>query len=197
MRGAVTLATGYAKDRRQYGQAIGSFQAVQHLLADAFVATEGSRSAALHAGWAVDALAPDDALAAAAVAKAAPTPRSVRDGHPGPRRHRQHLGVPGACAPAPCPALQRRPRRRGASLAGCSPTAESEADVNFGDSPDEAAFRSRLRDWLRDNNPGLPASSTSDDYWAGAALAPRPLRRRVLRHVVAEGHRRPRTADRL
>ena len=26
-----------------------------------------------------------------------------------------------------------------------------------------------LRDWLRDNNPGLPASSTSDDYWAGAA----------------------------
>ena len=79
MRGAVTLATGYAKDRRQYGQAIGSFQAVQHLLADAFVATEGSRSAALHAGWAVDALAPDDALAAAAVAKAygAPAPHAV------------------------------------------------------------------------------------------------------------------------
>ena len=36
---------------------IGSFQAVQHLLADAFVATEGSRSVALHAAWAVDALA--------------------------------------------------------------------------------------------------------------------------------------------
>ena len=70
MRGAVTLAADYAKDRRQYGQAIGSFQAVQHLLADAFVATEGSHSAALHAGWAVDALAPADALGAAAVAKA-------------------------------------------------------------------------------------------------------------------------------
>jgi alkylation response protein AidB-like acyl-CoA dehydrogenase len=41
--------------------------------------------------------------------------------------------------------------------------------VDFGDAPDEAAFRSRLRDWLRDNNPGLPASSTSDDYWAGQA----------------------------
>jgi len=41
--------------------------------------------------------------------------------------------------------------------------------VDFGDSPDEAGFRSRLRTWLRDNNPGLPASSTSDDYWAGAA----------------------------
>lgn len=70
IRGAVDLAVGYAKDRRQYGTAIGSFQAVQHLLADAFVALEGSRSVALHAAWAVDALAPDDALAAAALAKA-------------------------------------------------------------------------------------------------------------------------------
>jgi alkylation response protein AidB-like acyl-CoA dehydrogenase len=41
--------------------------------------------------------------------------------------------------------------------------------VDFGDSPEEAAFRSRLCAWLRDNNPGLPASSTSDDYWAGQA----------------------------
>ncbi|HZM32003.1 MAG TPA: acyl-CoA dehydrogenase [Acidimicrobiales bacterium] len=70
MRGAVDLACGYAKERRQYGQPIGAFQAVQHLLADAFVAVEGSRSAALHAAWAVDALAPAEALAAAAVAKA-------------------------------------------------------------------------------------------------------------------------------
>ena len=36
----------------------------------AFVLMEGSRSATLHAVWAVDALDPDDALAAAAVAKA-------------------------------------------------------------------------------------------------------------------------------
>ena len=70
MRGAVDLACDYAKERRQYGRAIGSFQAVQHLLADAFVAVEGSRSAALHAAWAVDALPPDEALAAGAVAKA-------------------------------------------------------------------------------------------------------------------------------
>ena len=70
MTGAVQLAAAYATERRQYGAAIGSFQAVQHLLADAFVATEGSRSVALHAAWAVDALAPADALAAGAVAKA-------------------------------------------------------------------------------------------------------------------------------
>lgn len=41
--------------------------------------------------------------------------------------------------------------------------------MDFGDSPDEAAFRSRLRAWRRDNNLGLPASSTSDDCWAGRA----------------------------
>jgi hypothetical protein len=70
MRGAITLATDYARVRKQYGAAIGSYQAVQHLLADAFVAMEGSRSAALHAAWAVDALPADEALAAAAGAKA-------------------------------------------------------------------------------------------------------------------------------
>ena len=39
--------------------------------------------------------------------------------------------------------------------------------MDFGDSPDESAFRIRLRTWLQHNNPGLPASSTDDDYWAG------------------------------
>jgi len=70
MRGAVDLAVGYASDRRQFGRPIGSFQAVQHLLADAFVLMEGSRSVALHAAWSVDALGPVGALAAASVAKA-------------------------------------------------------------------------------------------------------------------------------
>ena len=70
MRGAIDLAVGYVSVRRQYDAAVGSFQAVQHLLADAHTAMEGSRSAALHGAWAVDALDPADALAAAASAKA-------------------------------------------------------------------------------------------------------------------------------
>ncbi len=41
--------------------------------------------------------------------------------------------------------------------------------MDFGDSSEEAAFRTRLRAWLRDNNPGLPASSTDDEYWKGQA----------------------------
>ena len=78
MRGAVTLAADYARMRVQYGAPIGSFQAVQHLLADAFVVMEGSRSIALHAAWAVDALVPAEAFAAAAAAKAY-CARSARD----------------------------------------------------------------------------------------------------------------------
>jgi hypothetical protein len=70
MQGALDLAVNYARDRAQYGQPIGAFQAVQHLLADAAVVTEGSRSVMLHAAWAVDALDEADALAAAAAAKA-------------------------------------------------------------------------------------------------------------------------------
>jgi alkylation response protein AidB-like acyl-CoA dehydrogenase len=41
--------------------------------------------------------------------------------------------------------------------------------MDFADAPEEAAFRLRLRDWLTRNNPGLPPSSTADEYWDGQA----------------------------
>jgi len=41
--------------------------------------------------------------------------------------------------------------------------------MDFRDSPAEAEFRARLRTWLADNNPGLPTSSTDDEYWARQA----------------------------
>ena len=41
--------------------------------------------------------------------------------------------------------------------------------MDFGDSSEEAAFRLRLREWLTRNNPGLPPSSTADEYWDGQA----------------------------
>ncbi|HWC38041.1 MAG TPA: acyl-CoA dehydrogenase family protein [Acidimicrobiales bacterium] len=70
MHGAIDVAVDHARHRHQYGEPIGSFQAVQHMLADAVVHMEGARSATLHAAWAVDASAPPEALAAAAAAKA-------------------------------------------------------------------------------------------------------------------------------
>jgi alkylation response protein AidB-like acyl-CoA dehydrogenase len=41
--------------------------------------------------------------------------------------------------------------------------------MDFRDSPGEAEFRARLRAWIAENNPGLPASSTDDEYWARQA----------------------------
>jgi alkylation response protein AidB-like acyl-CoA dehydrogenase len=70
MRGVLDVTVAYAADRRQYGVPIGSFQAVQHLLAEGRCLMEGSLSVALHASWAVDSLAPHEAREAGRVAKA-------------------------------------------------------------------------------------------------------------------------------
>ena len=70
MQGAVDSAVSYVRDRVQFGAAVGSFQAVQHLAADAAVLLEGSRSSMWHAAWGVDALLPSDAVLAARQAKA-------------------------------------------------------------------------------------------------------------------------------
>jgi alkylation response protein AidB-like acyl-CoA dehydrogenase len=67
---ALDGAVAHAAERRQFGRPVGSFQAVQHLCAEALVSVEASRSATWHAAWAVDALAPAEALRAARVAKA-------------------------------------------------------------------------------------------------------------------------------
>jgi hypothetical protein len=68
-RGAHTLACDYAKIREQYGNSIGSYQAIAHLLAESLALIEGSISVLRHAAWAVDELAPVEAIRAARVAK--------------------------------------------------------------------------------------------------------------------------------
>jgi hypothetical protein len=68
-RGAHAVACDYAKIREQYGKQIGSYQAVAHLLAESLALIEGSVSVSRHAAWAVDALAPAEAIRAAQIAK--------------------------------------------------------------------------------------------------------------------------------
>jgi hypothetical protein len=68
-RGTLALATSYATVREQYGAAIGSYQAVRHLLAESAALIEGSVSVLRHAAWAVDELPVVAAVEAARVAK--------------------------------------------------------------------------------------------------------------------------------
>jgi alkylation response protein AidB-like acyl-CoA dehydrogenase len=66
------LAVAYAKERVQFGRAIGSFQAIKHKCADMMVRLEAARSAVYWAGCvAADPESPDLALAASAAKAAA------------------------------------------------------------------------------------------------------------------------------
>ena len=58
------MAAAYAKDRVQFGQPIGSFQAVKHRCADMVVDVEGMRSVAWYGAWALAAGDPDGSVAA-------------------------------------------------------------------------------------------------------------------------------------
>src|SRR5437660_224493 len=53
-RTMVDQAVTYAGTREQFGRVIGSFQAVKHRLADAYVAVEFARPVVLAAAWALD-----------------------------------------------------------------------------------------------------------------------------------------------
>ncbi|MFJ7496076.1 acyl-CoA dehydrogenase family protein [Streptomyces sp. NPDC097727] len=64
------LTLAYAEERVQFGRPIGSFQAVKHRLADAYVLVESARSAALGASFAAAAGAPEQTRCAAAAKSA-------------------------------------------------------------------------------------------------------------------------------
>ncbi|MFI7361307.1 acyl-CoA dehydrogenase family protein [Streptomyces sp. NPDC050149] len=79
----VELSVEYARDRRQYGRSISSFQAVQHLLADATVLTQACTSVTRYAAWSLDHESSHQALAAARVAKAEVNTSAVEAVHAG------------------------------------------------------------------------------------------------------------------
>jgi alkylation response protein AidB-like acyl-CoA dehydrogenase len=61
---ALEMAVDHAKNRVQFGQPIGSFQAVKHRCADMLVDVEGMRSTVYHAAWTIAADDPDQSVAA-------------------------------------------------------------------------------------------------------------------------------------
>jgi alkylation response protein AidB-like acyl-CoA dehydrogenase len=70
MQAALDRAVAYACEREQFGVKVGTFQALQHMAAEALVSVEAARGAALYAAWAADALPVHQALEAARTAKA-------------------------------------------------------------------------------------------------------------------------------
>ncbi|TDV57920.1 acyl-CoA dehydrogenase family protein [Actinophytocola oryzae] len=64
------IGVAYAKERHAFGRAIGSYQAVKHMLVDVYVEVEQLRSLVWWAAWAADH-APDELRLASAAAKAA------------------------------------------------------------------------------------------------------------------------------
>jgi alkylation response protein AidB-like acyl-CoA dehydrogenase len=65
---AMEMAVEYARDRKQFGRAIGAYQAVSHRCAQMLLEVEGARSGAYYAGWCADA-EPESLPAAASGAK--------------------------------------------------------------------------------------------------------------------------------
>src|SRR6185503_20246942 len=51
-RRCLDMAVGYAKVREQFGQPIGSFQAIRHKCAEMLLEVENSHSAVYYAAWA-------------------------------------------------------------------------------------------------------------------------------------------------
>jgi alkylation response protein AidB-like acyl-CoA dehydrogenase len=69
MTKAFELSLDYTKTRVQFGRPIGSFQAIQHKIADIGVATEGGRFLSYKAAWSIDQ-SPEEAELAVHYAKA-------------------------------------------------------------------------------------------------------------------------------
>ena len=63
-RRCLDMSVDYAKVREQFGQPIGSFQAIRHRCAEMLVAAENAHGAVYYAAWALNAGAEDAAVAA-------------------------------------------------------------------------------------------------------------------------------------
>jgi len=66
---ALALAVAYAKERHQFGRPIGSFQALQHMMADMFLRQEKARAAVYAAGATLEDPRAGDVCRAVAAAK--------------------------------------------------------------------------------------------------------------------------------
>jgi alkylation response protein AidB-like acyl-CoA dehydrogenase len=162
-RRAFELVVEYAKERRQFGQPIGRFQAIQHKLADALIALEGVRLTLEHAAQAFDlGVAAWRYFAAAAVAFGGPALRRVS------LETHHAFGAIGYAEEHEAPRHFKR-THLDALLFGGAAAARRELAAHWLDEPQAAlpeydlgaagnAFRAEVRGWLR-------------QHWSGARKA--------------------------
>jgi len=162
-RRAFELAVDYAKERRQFGQPIGRFQAIQHKLANNLIALEGVRVTLEHAAEAFDLGVPSwRYFAAAAVAFGGPALRRAA-------LETQHaFGAIGYAEEHEAPRHFRRAHLDTLALGGAA-AARRELAAHLLDDPAGAlpdydlgaagnAFRAEVRAWL-------------DTHWSGERKA--------------------------
>ncbi len=86
-QGALDLAVRYAREREQFGRAIGSFQAVKHLLADALARVDLARASVLVAALTLDDPGCGDPAEAVASAKVLADDAATANGRTGVQVH--------------------------------------------------------------------------------------------------------------
>jgi alkylation response protein AidB-like acyl-CoA dehydrogenase len=155
-RRAFELAVDWAKERRQFGQPIGRFQAIQHKLADALIALEGTRLVLEHAAEAHDVGRPAwRYFAAAAAAYSGPALRKV-----GLETHHA-FGAIGYAEEHEAPRHFKRAHADALAFGG-APAARRELAAWLLDDPEATlpeydlgaagnAFREEVRAWLREH----------------------------------------------
>ena len=161
---ALEMARDYALERYAFGRPIGSYQAIKHKLADVFVRNEVARANAYYGAWALSSDAPELPLAAAAarVSSSAAYALAAKE------NIQTHGGI-GFTWEADCHFFYRRAKHLGLVIGAPRDWKRRLADrleqrlaaeaqiclMNFEDSPEEAAYRAKVRAWIEANRPDL------------------------------------------
>jgi alkylation response protein AidB-like acyl-CoA dehydrogenase len=171
---ALAMARDYALQRVAFGRKIGSFQAIKHKLAEVYIANELARANAHYAGDVLAAGGAELPLAAATarVAACEALERAARE------NMQCHGGVSATWA-NDCHLFYRRARHLGTCIGSVHQwrdraaalliaehlDGEQAAPLYAADTPEEAAYRRTIRDWISAHSPPFlmgPAASAED-----------------------------------
>ena len=191
---ALDMAVAYARDRRAFGRAIGSYQGIKHKLADLYTEIQMARAHCYYGAWALaaDVAAPAPELPAAAAAARLSASRAfslmAQEGL------HVHGGI-GYTWELDCHLFLRRARHQAVLLGHetqwseqlaaelvrwleqplpASERAADEGAMNFDDTPDEAAFRAECRAWLVAN---AVLKQRPDDFFEPQLSPPERMQR--------------------